>query len=167
MHNKNEETLFQEHRNLISIVIWKNRPLLSALRLEHEDVSQQLAITMLLAIRKFDPDRSASLTAHVWCSLQYEILNIKRRFKPHGVTGIPKDCKPDFLYLDRLNTDGGLHELSCDDDMTAIDFHDLFECLSDAESEAFNLKIQGFPVRRKEHAAALDGVRKKYEDLYC
>lgn len=112
------ESLFEKHKNLIQKTIWRNRPLLSALHLEDEDVAQQLAIALLLAIRRFDPDRSESLTAYLRYSLQYEILNIKRRFKPHGVTGVPQGCRVDFLYLDSVLPDGGSYELSCPPTMT-------------------------------------------------
>lgn len=96
----NLESLFEQHKNLINRTIRRNRPLLSALRLEDEDVAQQLSIAMLSAIRRFDPDRSESLAACIWYSLQYEVLNIKRRYKPHGVTGVPRGYRLEFLYLD-------------------------------------------------------------------
>jgi len=37
-HTKNIEQLYEEHKNLIGKTIWNNRALLSALRLDHEDV---------------------------------------------------------------------------------------------------------------------------------
>ena len=167
MYTQNENSLYEEHKNLITGVIRKNRPLLSALRLEFDDVSQHLSITLLSAIRKFDPDRSTSLAAHIRCSLQYEILNIKRRFRPHGITGVPKGYRPDFLYLDGVLTDGGVHDLPSDDDMTAIEFSELFDSLSEREDEALDMRLQGFPVRRKVHTEALDTVRHRYSVLYA
>jgi hypothetical protein len=116
---RNIEQLFETHKNLIKITIWKNRVLLKALRLEDDDVAQQLSIAMLKAIRNFDPERSPSLAAHIRCSLQYEILNIKRRHKPCGITGVPKGERVSFLYLDRLLPDGDRFELPVYDDFSA------------------------------------------------
>jgi hypothetical protein len=166
MRLQNEELLFEEHKSLINSVMWKNRPLLAALRLEREDVSQQLAIAMLTAIRKFDPNRSDSLGAHIRCSLQYEILGLKRRHKPHGVKGIPGSHRADFRYLDCELPDGGIYELPAEDDMTGIELSDLFNNLSELEAEVVSLKMQGYTIRRKVHKAALDGVRRKFMELY-
>jgi hypothetical protein len=163
---QNETLLFEEHRNIINSVIWKNRPLLAALRLEFEDVSQHLSITMLSAIRKFDPKRSESLGAHIRCSLQFEILNIKRRHKPHGITGVPKDIRPDFQYLDGELPDGSFYELPVGDDTTIVETADLFGSLSEHEAEAIKLRLQGHQVRRKVHKEALDGVRRRLTESY-
>ena len=166
MYTQSVDSLFEKHRGLITSVIRKNRPLLFALRLEDEDVSQQLSITMLSAIRRFDPGRSASLAAHIRCSLQYEILNIKRRHKPHGVTGIPKGNRLNFLYLDGILPDGDVYELPCEDDATAIELTELFDSLSEHEAQAVDLEIQGYRPRRKTHTAALDKVRQRYTDMF-
>ena len=122
MQTKNLELLFEEHKGLINSVIWKNHPLLSALRLEFEDIAQELSIIMIKAIRKFDPDRSASLAAHIRCSLQYEILNIKRRYKPHGITGVPKSSRLNFLYLDCTPSVEDTYELTSCDDANSLEF---------------------------------------------
>lgn len=161
------ESLFEEHKNLIQKTMWRNHLLLSALHLEDEDVAQQLAITLLLAIRRFDPDRSESLTAYLRYSLQYEILNIKRRFKPHGITGVPKGHRVDFLYLDNVLTGDRAYELPSDDDISSFEVSELFEHLTAKETEAVRLKVYGFPVRRKVHTAALAGVGRRYEELYA
>lgn len=161
------ESLFEQHKNLIQKTIWRNRPLLSALHLEDEDVAQQLAIALLLAIRRFDPDRSESLTAYLRYSLQYEILNIKRRFKPHGVTGIPECRRVDFLYLDNVLTGDRAYELPSDDDISSLEVSELFERLTAEETEAVFLKVYGFPIRRKVHTAALNGAGRRYKELYA
>ena len=100
MHTKNEESLFMEHCGKIKGLMRKNRSTLSALHLEDEDVWQQLSIALLLAIRRFDPGGSASPDAHIWRFLRHEMLNIKRRSGPHGVTGVPRGFRPDFTRLD-------------------------------------------------------------------
>lgn len=100
MINKNIETLFTEYEYLIGNTIRRNRPLLAALRLDEEDVKQDLSITMLSAIENFNPKLSESLVVHIKCRLQYEILNMKRNYRPHGITGVPKGERIESLYLD-------------------------------------------------------------------
>jgi hypothetical protein len=158
--------LFEEHRPLITSVIRKNRTLLFALRLEYEDVSQQLSIAMLSAIRKFDPDKSPSLAAHIRCSLQFEILNIKRIHKPFGITGVPKGHRLDFMCLDNIGPDGSVYELATNDDVTAIEFSEFFDSLSEHEAYVVDLAIQGYRPRRKEHTSALNKARQQYTSLF-
>ena len=72
------EILYKEHKHLIGKIINRNWPLLAALKLEREDVSQELSIAMIEAIQRFDPERSESLERYLWYSLQYEVLNMKQ-----------------------------------------------------------------------------------------
>jgi len=120
---------------------------------------------MLKAIRKFDPERSPSLSAYIRYALQYEILNIKRRYKPHGVTGIPKGYKVNFVYINNELPDGSTYELPADNDLSAVDMSELLNSLTDIESEAVRIKMRGRSLRRKAHITALDSVRRRYTEL--
>ena len=77
---------FLENENMIRRVMRRNLPLIHALRLEWDDVYQELAIAALHAIDSFDPKRSECIRAHIWMQLQYAILTIKRRNRPCGIT---------------------------------------------------------------------------------
>ena len=77
---------FLENESMIRRVMCRNHPLIHALRLEWDDVYQELAIAALHAIDSFDPERSDCIQAHIWMQLQYAILTIKRRHRPCGIT---------------------------------------------------------------------------------
>lgn len=160
------ETLYEEHKSLINSTIRRNRPLLAALRLESEDVAQDLSIAMLSAIERFNPERSESLAAHITCSLQYEILNIKRRHKPHGITGVPKGERINFLYMDDELPNGGSYEIPSYDDTSAFEVSELLESLSEPESKVIELRTNGVYLRQKAQTATLNGVRRKYNAFY-
>ena len=53
------------YEDMIRRIMRRNYPLLRALRLELEDVYQDLALTAIQASRAFDPACSDSLEAHV------------------------------------------------------------------------------------------------------
>jgi hypothetical protein len=161
-----ETSLFEEHKNLIERAIWKNRPLLSALRIEDEDAAQQLAIAMLKAIRRYDAKRFTSLAVYLGYYLQYEILNIKRRYRPYGIKGAPKGYNPEMMFLDVDSQDDYMCGIPCNDDLSGLEFSELSDCLSDLENEAVTYRIQGYPLRRKVHTDALDSARRKYVALY-
>lgn len=80
--------IFLENQGMIDRIIRRNRTLLYALRLDLEDVYQELAIAALKAIDSFDPVRSADIRAHIWMQLQYAILDMKARQKPSGLTAL-------------------------------------------------------------------------------
>ncbi|MPM37196.1 hypothetical protein SDC9_83803 [bioreactor metagenome] len=92
--------LFFDYTDLIKHIMRRNRLLLYALRLEQEDVYQELAMAALTAIDTFDPSRSDNLEAHVWMKLQYKVLTMKRQYKPGGLTGLngirPSLCSIEF-----------------------------------------------------------------------
>jgi len=79
---------FLENEDLIKRVIRCNRTLIYALRLDEDDVYQELAIAMLRAISSYDPARSDCIRAHLWMKLQYAVLDIKRQSCPFGITGL-------------------------------------------------------------------------------
>jgi 2-hydroxychromene-2-carboxylate isomerase len=121
---------------------------------------------MISAIRRYDPDREVPMAAYISISLQYEILNIKRRHKPHGMTGVRQDTRLDYVYLDGILSDANLAGLSSNDDHAAVELSELLEGLSDTEAEALGMSIRGHRIRSKAHAAALERVRRKYAGLY-
>ena len=74
-----------ENIDLINRTLRRHRLLLYALHLELDDVYQELAIAALQAIDTYDDRRCDSITVHIWAKLQYAVLTIKRRNKPHGI----------------------------------------------------------------------------------
>lgn len=83
--------IFMENNDLITRIMKRNYPLLRAMRLDPDDVYQELSIAALNAINTFDPVRSDQIRAHIWMKLQYAILDIRRRHKPYGMTAV---CHP-------------------------------------------------------------------------
>ncbi len=158
--------LYDNHKGLIKSTIRRNRRLLNALHLEDDDVAQELSIAMLSAIERFKPERDVPLAAYVSIKLQYAILDMKRRFKPHGVTGVPQNERLRLIRLDAERPEGGTYEVPVLDDTGVLEFTELFESLSERESNVIKMAAQGYPVKRKAQADALGCVRKKYNQIY-
>lgn len=78
--------IFMDNEGMIWRVMRRNWPLISAMRLDRDDVYQELALAALNAIETFDPMRSECIQAHIWMQLQYAVLNIKRQYRPCGLT---------------------------------------------------------------------------------
>lgn len=163
----NIDAIFKEHQHIIKSVMWRNRALIEALQLEREDVAQDLALAMLTAIPKFDPARSASLGAYLRCKLKYELLTIKRRYRPHGITGLLPEKRLVFLFVDAELPGGGAYELPVTDDVSGIEAWELCRDLSPDQAHALRLKLHGYYLRRKAQLSALGEVSHKYAAMYC
>lgn len=96
--------IFLENEGMIWRVIRRNWSLIRALRLDPDDVYQELALAALAAlaaIDTFDPMRSECIQAHIWMKMQYAVLDIKRRCRPCGLTCFGKQRRPVVVSLDQ------------------------------------------------------------------
>ena len=106
------DAAFERHRYLLNGCVKRNLPLIMALQLEIEDVVQDLSIRLIRAIDRFDNKNTCTLPKFLYHELQYEILDIRRRHKPFGIRGVPKDLRLDVIYLDQPQHDGTYYELA-------------------------------------------------------
>ena len=70
MDSISRNEIFLENEGMIWRVMRHNWPLICALRLDRDDVYQELAMAALNAIDNFDPARSECIQAHIWMKLQ-------------------------------------------------------------------------------------------------
>ena len=102
--------LVEKYLWCIDTVIRKNRPLMRAAGLEHDDVYQQLALRLIKAVAGFDPQKG-TLQQHIFAQLKYELLNCKSACRLCGLTGAPKEYrKKDMVSLDALSESDPLYE---------------------------------------------------------
>lgn len=158
--------IFMENRDMILRVMKRNRLLLRALNLERSDVYQDLAIAALDAIDSFDSTRSEDIRVHIWVKLQYAILDIKRRNKPHGVTGMDVSM-PQFCSVE-LSEELG-HPISAptqEMDDSSCRLRQAMSRLDPQERAVVILYLDGIKPRRKaqitEFESALDKLRNFY-----
>ena len=102
--------LVEKYLWCIDTVIRKNRPLMRAAGLEHDDVYQQLALRLIKAVAGFDPQKG-TLQQHIFAQLKYELFNCKSAYRICGLTGAPKDYRrDDMVSLDALSENCPLYE---------------------------------------------------------
>ena len=93
--------IFMDNEGMIRRVMRRNWALICAMRLDWDDVYQELAMAALSAIETFDPTRSECIQAHIWMKLQYAVLTIKRQHRPCGLTGFGNRERPVVVSLDQ------------------------------------------------------------------
>lgn len=155
---------FLENEAMLRRVMRRNLPLIHALRLEWDDVYQELAIAALHAIDSFDPNRSECIQAHIWMQLQYAILTIERRNRPGGITCLGKQR----LVVVSLDQSEGMERFLATEsrDETSELSPQMRQALSrldEAEREAVIRYLNGQKAKRESSVrSALDKIRYYY-----
>ena len=134
--------------------------LIKALRLEPDDVYQELMLSMLKAIEEYDPLRSASVAAYIFAKLQYAILDMKRKHKPCGITGT-RNRKVTVVSIEYFYEDENILDIPDEDDTSEVDWSDILAGLSLSERNALDMKMDGYPLRKKHQRDDLSAACEK------
>lgn len=157
--------LLTENLWWVRTIISRNMLLIRALRLDYDDVFQDLCIVALKAIDNFDPNRSDSIATHVMSRMQYEIKNLKRRYIPHGMTAA-KNIDIAFLSLDYQSDTGLSLDVPCEDSHSQFEVEDILTELTPAERGVLKEKMEGVYHRKKEQRALLAAASQKITNFY-
>lgn len=170
MDTMTRNQIFMENEEIITRVMRRNAPLLRALRLEWDDIYQELAVAMLNAINTFDPARSESLRAHIWMKLQYAVLDIKRRHSPHGMTAMGNSLSPQFYSVELAEEQGyplPNRAYHAEDAIREQRLNQAMSRLEPQERHVVILYLNGESLRKKaqraEFASAVEKLRRFYE----
>ena len=136
------------HEYIVKMAINRNIALIKALRLEPEDLYQDLMITMLKAIEEYNPTRSDSIGAYIYAKLQYAILDMKRKHKPCGITGTGNK-RVSFVSIEYYYDNGGAYDIPVEDDTGIVDLFDILDALSVSERETVDMRMDGYTLRKK------------------
>jgi len=153
------------HDHMIRAAIRRNWTLLKALRLETEDVYQELAMAMLKAADSYDPARSDSIDAYINAKLQYAVLDLKRKHKPGGMTGC-KGKRVAVSSIERFYEDGEMLEVPVCDAYDEGFMAEALAVLTASESEALRQNMDGCKPRTREQRDTLESAREKVRNFY-
>ena len=152
------DAAFAEHQNILNGCIRRNLPLILALQLEVEDVVQDLSFRLIKSIERYDSERACPLPAFLYHELQHEILDIRRRHKPHGIIGVPDDMRLDIVSLDQPREDGTFFELPAEAEYDSS-YAEAMEALPADERAVVARKMSGYPIRKKAEREYLEKAR--------
>lgn len=159
--------IFMEHLDLINRTMRRNRLLLYALHLDPDDVYQELAIAALQAIDSFDAQRCDSVKVHIWAKLQYTILDMKRQYKPHGLTPQGSSSCPSVWSLDLLGEDSVSSALDGQEDQEQEKrLRQTLSRLDPQERQAVILYLKGVRPAHKAEKHSLESALDKLREFY-
>ena len=82
--------LVEEHLSCIDVLMQDERKTIRDARLDWDDVYQQLALRLIKAVARFDPDKG-ELEAHIMAQLHSELRNCLHPTRRSGVPDAPGD----------------------------------------------------------------------------
>ena len=91
--------IVENHLWCIKAVMKQNRALIRAAKLDTDDVYQELALRLIRAVMSYDPEKG-NLAQHIFAQLHFELLNCKRPYRLHGITGMPAESRGNVISLD-------------------------------------------------------------------
>jgi len=78
MTSAERNIIFEDYMNMVRYTVNHHRSMLKILRMDAEDLTQELAICLLKAIERYEPDRGAKPSTYYFKSLRYGVLNLWR-----------------------------------------------------------------------------------------
>ncbi len=98
--------------------------------------------------------------------LQSCVLDLKRRFKPHGMTGVGQDVRPEYVYIDGVSNSGITFEIPSHDDHSIVNISDFLDGLTEHERKALNRKLEGHRPRTKRQTTAIAAIGERLNHYY-
>lgn len=156
---------FEEYQNILTRCVRRNLPLIMALHLEIEDVVQDLSIRMLCSVERYDETRCCAFSKFLYHELQHEILNMRRRHKPHGIVGVPRAERLDIVYLDHREN-GAFFELPVSESFEECELEEALDALPTEERCVVIRKMNGEPIRKNVERQRLARARQILADYF-
>ena len=91
--------IVENHLWCVNAVMKQNSALIRAAKLDADDVYQELALRLIRAVMSYDPEKG-NLAQHIFAQLHFELLNCKRPYRLHGITGMPAESRGNVISLD-------------------------------------------------------------------
>ena len=85
MTRDERNVLFMEKYHLIDVTVKKHSRLIWAVRMDEDDVRQDLALRLIQAIDKYDPARCSNIDAYLVLQLRYCLLHMKECGRLFGI----------------------------------------------------------------------------------
>lgn len=152
-------TIFEQHRNIIYYTVHKHRSLREAMRMDFEDLVQELSFCLLDAIERYDPNRGAKDTTYYFKRLRYGLLDLWRAHIRD--IRLANNLTAPLTYLDDNGEETGVElpfEVDYDTDLIVQEF---LETLSRREREALARNIAGQEPEDKRHKRYIDVIKRK------
>ena len=166
MSLQERNAVFEQYMGIIGWTVHRNSSLQYAMRIESEDLKQELAIVLLRAIESYDPSRGAKPSTYYFKQLRYGLLSLWRNSLRSNRKANLNTAS--FAYQDSDGEDFEI-EIPYKDDDTKMFVDEFIESLSLRERDIISRKMSGYEltdirefkfmkiIKRKAQRFALQG----------
>lgn len=100
---------FEERNNLVEQYLWcidsvirQNYTLVLAAHLDRDDVRQALAVRLIQAVDRYDPNKGCSLKSYIFKQLKYELLTCNSPQMKFGIKDAPYSLRGVVISMEAL-----------------------------------------------------------------
>jgi len=157
-HTERNKT-FEEYQKLINFTVYQHKSLMEAMRMDADDLKQELAIYLLRAIERYDPTQGAKPSTYFSKILRYGVLDLWREH-----IRLKRLANIQAVPLTYVNEDGEevMIEVPYEEDHdTELLVRDFFRTLSRHERIALDRKLNGEDPEDKRHQRYMDIIKRK------
>ena len=151
--------IFEEYQNLIYFTVYRHKSLMEAMRMDADDLRQELAICLMKAIERYDPTLGAKPSTYFIKILRYGVLELWREH-----IRLKRLANIQAVPLTYTNEDGEEITLEVpyeEDYDTDILIQDFFRKLSRHERVTLGRKLDGEDPEDKRHQRYMDIIKRK------
>ena len=152
-------TIFDEYMNIIRYTVNRHKSMLKALRMESEDLAQELAICLLKAIERYDDTRGAKPSTYYFKALRYGVLQLwreqRRMIRFANIQAMPLTHTNEYGEDSELDV---TFTVDYDDDLMVKEF---LQTLSERERNTLAQKMNGYEPDDKRHGRFMKIIKRK------
>jgi DNA-directed RNA polymerase specialized sigma subunit len=151
--------IFEEYMNVIRVTVNRHRSMLQILKMDSEDLSQELAIYLLKAIESYDGARGAKPSTYYFKALRYGVLKLwgEQMRKIRRVNLLAASLTHTNEYGETTELDVPF-TVDYDDALMVQEF---LQTLSDCERYTLARKVQGYEPNDRRNNRFMKIIKRK------
>ena len=151
--------IFEEYMNIIRFTVNRHRSMLQILKIDGEDLSQELAICLLKAIECYDADRGAKPSTYYFKALRYGVLKLwseqMRKIRCANLFAPSLTCSNEYGEESTFDV-----PFTVDYD-NALMVEEFLKTLSECERHTLAQKVQGYEPKDRRQSRFMNIIRRK------
>ena len=152
-------TIFEEYMSIIRYTVNRHYSMMKVLRMDGEDLAQELAICLLKAIERYQDDRGAKPSTYYFKALRYGVLKLwqeqRRKIRLANIQA---------MSLTHINEYGEETELDVSftvDYDDALMVEEFLKTLSECERNTITLKMHGHDPDDRRYSRFMKIIKRK------
>ena len=159
MTREQRNSIFKEYQNIIYFTVRRHKGLQEVLRMDADDLAQELSISLLKAIEQYNPSRGAKPSTYYIKKLRYAALNLwreqTREKRLVNISTVSLTCSDENGEAAELDISV---EVDYDSPLLVEEF---MNTLSIRERSVLERKINGYEPGDIRHRRYMGVIRKK------